>query len=326
MQHCDDAYAAMLLTLSLSADREEFAHPLSTAEFRALDADLRENTGRGPGQLLGKDISGIMQLLQTPEPEALRLFTLLNRSVQLTYILESFADDNIEVITQYDSRYPRRLLQRLGESAPPVFYAAGHPELLNQPMLGVCGISGVKTSPVVRASVERIVSEARRLSYAVATGGELGVAHLATEKVVLAEEGNIVRFLGGGLREFAKTPEFIRLYLQGRGLAISLEHPDALFTVSHAAARNRLLFALSEAAFVFNTDGKRGELEALRGRLCDYIYAWNGYPGNQPLISRGALPFGSAETLDFNDLKRHWLSSRSEQLSLFDILDEQPED
>ena len=322
MQYCDDAYAAMLLTLALSPDREEYARPLSTQEFRRLDAGLRACDLPGPGRLLGMDISGLMQLLRIPEDEALRLFTLLNRSVQLTYALESFLQEGIELLTQYDERYPRRLVQRLGETAPPVFYVAGNVDLLQAPLLAICGISGVKTSPVVRSSVRQLVEQADRLDYAVATGGELGVANLALSQIAEGK-GRAVNILGGNLREHVRTPAFKALNAEGRVLDVSLEHPDALFTVSHAAARNQVLFALSEVAFIFNTDGKRAESEALRDRICDFIYAWDGHPANQALIVKGAVPFPSAEVLDFDELKRRWLSSRSEQLSLFDMLGEE---
>ena len=321
MQYCDDAYAAMLLTMALSANREEYARPLSTQEFRRLTAAVRASSARSPGHLLGLDISGLMPLLGISEEEAYRIFTLLNRSVQLTYSLEGFLQQGIEVITQYDERYPRRLTVRLGEAAPPVFYAAGNTALLSEPMLAVSGISGVKTTAVVRGSVEKIVAEAKRLGYAVATGGELGVAHLALT-LSAAGGGTLVDVLGGGLAEHIRDERFAGMLREGRAVAISLEHPEALFTVSHAIARNKLLFALAEAAFIFNSDGKRGELDAVRSRTCDFIYAWNGHSGNAPLIAKGATPFDDAARLDFEELRRRWLGSRAEQLNLFDMLAE----
>ena len=321
MHYCDDAYAAMLLTLALTANREEYARPLSTQEFRRLDAAVRQSPARSPGKLLGLDISGLMQLLGISEEEAYRIFTLLNRSVQLTYSLEGFMRAGIEVITQYDERYPRRLTLRLGEAAPPVFYMAGEAQLLNRPMIAISGISGVKTTPVVRASVERIVAAAQEMGYAVVTGGELGVARLAMNRTIDGE-GALVDVLGGGLAEHVDQESFAILWAQGRAVAVSLEHPEALFTVSHAIARNKVLFALAEAAFVFNSDGKRGEIDAIREHVCDFVYAWDGHPGNHAIIAKGALPFSSAENLDFIELRRRWAASRAEQLSLFDMLAE----
>ena len=104
-----------------------------------------------------------------------------------------------------------------------------------------------------------------------------------------------------------------------RAAVISMEHPEALFTVSHAIARNKLLFSLAEAAFIFNTDGKRGEMDAIRNRYCDWIYAWSGHANNQNLINRGAIPASNITDMDMDSLNRHWKNSRSEQMDLFDL-------
>ena len=319
MQYCDDAYAAMLLTMTLSANREEYARPLTTLEYRKLDASARAGSARTLGHLLGMDISGLMQILRISEEEAYRIFTLLNRSVQLTYSLEGFMHQGIEVITQFDERYPQRLTRRMGDAAPPVFFFSGNANLLNKPMIAIVGISGVKTTPAVRESVEKIVAEAERLGYGVVTGGELGVAHLA-KNLTSAGSGTLIDVLGGGLNEHLADETFAGMLSENRAVALSLEHPDALFTVSHAIARNKVLFSLAEVAFVFNSDGKRGETDALRNHYCDFIYAWDGYAGNNPLISRGAKPFSCAESLDFSEMSRRWQASRSEQLNLFDMM------
>ena len=81
-----------------------------------------------------------------------------------------------------------------------------------------------------------------------------------------------------------------------------------------------LSFSLADAAFVFNTDGRRGEQEALQSRTCDWIYAWEDFPANQPLIARGATPFGPLNEEELRKISRHWVSSRSQQMNMFDLL------
>ena len=93
-----------------------------------------------------------------------------------------------------------------------------------------------------------------------------------------------------------------------------------MFTVSHAIARNKVLFALADAAFVCNTDGKRGETDALHNRYCDWIYAWSGYPANSALIARGATPVTDLRKLDLAEMSGHWKGSQSEQMSMVDLM------
>lgn len=319
MAHTDDAYAAMLLTMALSPNKEEYARPLSTAEFRRFEAAARESSYRGIGKLIDMDISGLMIYLGLTEEEAYRAYTLLHRGVQLTYALEGFAGLGVEVVTQYDAGYPDRLRRKLSDAAPPTFYICGNTELLNLPAVAVVGVSGVRTTPEARGSLAAIVRGAVEQGYAIVAGGEPGVARMAAGLVDQCG-GQLIDIVGGGMRERLNDDAVALLIASGRAAVVSLEHPDAMFTVSHAIARNRLLFALSDAAFIFNTDGRRGELEALQNRTCDWIYAWEDYAGNRPLIARGAVQFGALTDEKLRDMSRHWASSSAQQLDMFDLL------
>ena len=319
MGHTDDAYAAMLLTMALSPNKEEYARPLNAQEFRRVEAAARASRYHGVGGLLDVDISGLMIYLGIPEEEAYRVFTLLHRSVQLSYALEGYATEGIDVLTRYDAEYPRRLAAKLKDAAPPFLYRCGTDAVLNHPAIAILGISGVRTTPEAREQVQTLVRGAARMGYAVLTGGELGVARL-TAGLVAEGEGQLAEVLGGDMHAHLNDDAIARVVGEGRGIVLSMEHPDALFTVSHAIARNRLLFALADAAFIFNTDGRRGETDALMNRACDWIYAWEDYPGNQALLSRGARPFRVLTDEGLEAMSRHWSSSSARQLNIFDML------
>ena len=66
--------------------------------------------------------------------------------------------------------------------------------------------------------------------------------------------------------------------------------------------------------------GLRGELDALHNHYCDWIYALSSAACNQPLISHGATPVADLRGFDFAGMCRHWQSSQSEQMSMFDLL------
>ena len=319
MNFSDDAFVTMLLSVALSPNREEYARPLSTQELRRLEDRVRESRLHRLGRLMNVDISGLMVQLDISEEEAYRIYTLLNRGVQLSYALENYQRQGIELVTRCDDNYPQRPRRRMAATVPPVFYCCGNAALLHKPMLAIVGISGVKTSPEVREAIEFLVRGAVRLGYAILTGGELGVSRVA-QGVVSQCGGTLIEVLGGGMFEHIREEGIADLLAEGQAAVISLEHPEALFTVSHAIARNKLLFSLAEAAFVFNTDGKRGELDALRSRYCDWIYAWTGCAANHGLIARGAIPVTDVPSLKLDELSRHWKGGDSEQLSLFDIL------
>lgn len=319
MGHTDDAYAAMLLTLALSPNKEEYARPFSVQEFRRLEAAARASRYRTVGALLNVDISGLMMYLGLSEEESYRAYTLLHRGVQLSYALDGYGAEGIDIVTQYDAEYPARLEAKLADAAPPALYRCGDSELMNRPAIAIAGISGVRTTPQARQAVEALVRGATRLGYAVITGGELGVARLAAT-LLSGNGGTLIDILGGGMHEHLTNDLIARMVGEGRGAVLSMEHPDALFTVSHAIARNKLLFAMADAVFIFNTDGRRGETDALQNRTCDWVYALESCEANRPLIAKGAVPFGDITDADLDTMSRHWSSSRAKQLSFFDML------
>lgn len=318
MNYSDDAFVTMLLTMALSPNKEEYARPYGNQELKRLEEKVHKSDLHRIGRLMNVDIGGLMFKLDISEEEAYRIFTLLNRSVQLTYTVENYLRQGIEVVSCYNDEYPQRLKRRMEDALPPVFYRCGNAELLSRPMLAIVGISGVKTSPEVRDSIDTLVRNAVRLGYVILTGGELGVSRVAMN-LTMEYGGDLVEVLGGDMSGHVHEDGIAEMLAMGRAAVISLEHPESLFTVSHAIARNKLLFALAEAAFVFNTDGKRGELDAIRNRYCDWIYAWTGYANNQQMIARGAIPASNIPEMDIDSLSRHWKNSQSEQISLFDV-------
>lgn len=319
MAFTNDGFATMLLTMALSPNREEYARPYSTQEFYRLEQRVRESSFRGVGDLIGVDISGLMMRLDISEEEGYRIYTLLNRGVQLGYTVENFLMKEIEIVTIFNDDYPERLQRRLKGVAPPFLYRCGNAELIGHPAIAVLGISGVKTTPEVRDGVISMVKAATNLGYSVITGGELGVSRVAAG-AVREFGGTLIDVLGGGMLEHIAEEPFDALLQEGRMAVLSLEHPEAMFTVSHAIARNKAIFALADAAFICNTDNKRGETDALRNHYCDWIYALSGYSVNSSLIAHGATPLADLRKVNLAELSLHWKGSQSEQLSVFDML------
>ena len=122
----NEGFAATLLTMALSPNREEYARPFSTQEYYRLEKRVRDSRYRNVGDLLGVDISGLMMYLGVSEEDGYRIFTLLNRGVQFSYALEDFAEHDTQIVTLYDEDYPQRLRRRMPEAAPPFFYRAGN--------------------------------------------------------------------------------------------------------------------------------------------------------------------------------------------------------
>lgn len=318
MHHNDDSFAAMLLTLTLTPDKDEIVRPLTTAEFSRLALRAASGKGRSIGSLIGMDMSGILDALDCTEDEAYRICMLLNRAMPLSYALEKFNGDGIEIVTRFNDEYPTRLGDRLDQAAPAAFYLSGNPQVLSCPMIAVMGIGGVKLPENAAQQVRKLIEQARDGGYGVVSGGEPGIARLAAQA---AKEAGVpyVDVLGGDMSRHCATSPVREMLAEDRCAVISLLHPDALFTVGHAIARCKLIYALSSAAFVFNTDGKRGEGEAMKNRYCEGIYAWDipQPAANRQLIAKGAIPVSDFGQLRFDRLAANWKMAQAEQLRFF---------
>lgn len=316
MRHNDDAFTAMLLTLPLTANKDELVRPLSSTEFSILRARVAACGARRIGDLIGLDVSGIMSLLKVPEAEAYRLCMLLCRTMPLSYAMERFLEQNLDLLTRYDSAYPENLAARLGDDAPAAMYMCGDPSILSMPLVGILGISGVRMSKKAEDGLRTLVRALVREGFGIVTSSELGACRLAEAEAIECG-GKVVCALAGDLMTKKDEEDSAAAIARKQMLLLSLVHPDAPYTGVHALARNRIVYALSLASFVVTTDGKRGEAEAMRRRLCDWLYVFDeGEPaGNRVIISRGATPVYDVSQMDIQKYARSWRLANAEQLS-----------
>ena len=268
------------------------------------------------GDLIGLDVSGIMNLLKVPEAEAYRLCMLLCRTMPLSYAMERFYEQNLELLTLYDSAYPEHLATRLGDDAPAAMYMCGDASILSMPLVGILGISGVRMSKKAEDGLRTLVRALVREGFGIVTSSELGACRLAEAEAVQCG-GKVVCALAGDLMAKKDEEDSAAAIARRQMLLLSLVHPDAPYTGVHALARNRVVYALSLASFVITTDGKRGETEALRRRLCDWLYVFDEPEpaGNRVIIARGATPVHDVSQMDIQKYARSWRLANAEQLS-----------
>ena len=319
--HNDDAFATMLLMSQISAEKDELVRPLGTAEYyRLRDLVLKTRLGH-IGNLIGMDISAACQALNIEEEEAYRLCVLLGRIMQLSYSIERFAEKGIEMVTIDEQAYPARLIERLGEKAPPLLHYCGNREIAASLSVAMIGSSGMRSG--VAEAVHEVVRNAIGAGLSVVTGGKAGFDQLAEEETA-AQGGRYVSVLAESLSEKSLRPGVSEMIASGRALLYSSFHPDARYTLAHALERNKCIYGLSNAAIVLSCEKTRGgawegACSALRNRFTERVYVWENpdLPGNMELIAKGAIPFRDPEHLPLRQLAEKWASPPVEQLSLF---------
>ena len=251
-----NAQAILLLTAPLIAGQgqgEPAVKPLGPREYRDLAFRLRERE-RQPSDLLSLGTREVVEDCGA-ELDAERLQRLLDRGFLLAQAVERWRTRAIWVRSRADADYPRRLKKRLGEDAPPVLYGCGDPAILNIGGLAVVGSRDVPDTLVKYAEdVGRLVAESDRGL----TSGDARGVDKAGMRGALGAGGRVAGILANGLEKAAMRREHRSALMEGQLVLASPYDPASRFNVGHAMRRNKLIYALSDAALVVEAECERG--------------------------------------------------------------------
>ena len=283
--------AILLLTAPLIAGRGETTRDLlSLGEYNRLARILREKQ-KQPADLLAPDAHELIELCAQPLGRA-RLDALLGRGFLLSQAVERWNARAIWVISRADARYPKRLKSRLKEDAPPLLYGCGEIALLEKGGLAVVGSRHVDDELIsFTEEVGRISAEAHR---SIVSGGAKGIDRAAMHGALLAG-GDVAGVMADSLEKAALARDNREPLMEGRLVLISPYDPAAGFNVGHAMQRNKLIYALADAALVVTSDFEKGgtwagAIEQLERLHFVPVFVRNGAhagKGNSALLHRG---------------------------------------
>ena len=297
--------AILLLTAPLIAGRRDSsADLLKPGEYKRLARFLRDKQ-REPADLLvpdGRELLDECQQLVGSE----RLKSLLARGFLLSQAVERWHARAIWVVSRADAEYPKRLKARLKEDAPPVLYGCGDAALLDTGGLAVVGSRDVDDQLVeYTEGVGRLVARAK---HTLVSGGARGIDQAAM-RGALETGGKVAGVLADNLERTALNREHRNLLVDGQLVLISPYDPSAGFNVGNAMQRNKLIYALADAALVVRSDYEKGgtwagaveQLEKLHF-VPVYIRS-NGEAGKglEALRQKGALPWPNPESAEAFD-------------------------
>jgi DNA processing protein len=299
MELTPNTQAILLLTAPLVTGRGKPAsNPLSIGEYKRLARLLREHQ-RQPAELVGPQADEILNGCQ-PYFDRARLEDLLGRGFLLSQAVERWQARAIWVISRADVDYPKRLKKRLREDAPPVLYGCGDPAILDTGGLAVVGSRNVDEALIgYTEGIGRVVANAQRT---LVSGGARGVDQAAM-RGALEAGGQAVGVLADTLERAALARENRDVLMNRQLVLISPYDPAAGFNVGHAMQRNKLIYALADAALVVSSDYEKGGTWAGAVEQLDKLRFVNVYvrsrgeigKGLEALQRKGALPWPNPE-------------------------------
>ena len=300
--------AILLLTSPLIVGKPQRDGPkiLTPTEYNKLASRLME-LKRQPVDLLGNERDELVHnLADTLDSE--RLFQLLNRGLLMSQAIDQWQSRGIWIVSRADATYPRRLKAKLKQQAPPILFGCGEPSLLEQGGLGIVGSR--KVDDAISEFVENAARLASNSGYSVVSGGARGVDQIAMS-TALDVEGIVVGALAENLNRAVVSSQYRNALRSHSLVLISAVDPSAGFNVGNAMARNKLIYALSDAGLVANADYEKGgtwagAIEQINRLKCCPVYVRTTErtpKGNKALIERGAHPWPKPEGMsDFRAL------------------------
>jgi len=297
-----DTQAILLLTAPMIVGRNgPSAEVLTPAEFKRLARLLREK-GRQPADLVSPDAEALVGECRTVVDRD-RLRVLLDRGFLLSQAVERWQARAIWVASRADAAYPGAWKERLDSEAPAVLYGCGDPALLQSGGLAVVGSRHADDG--LLAYAEAIGQLAAGAGRTLVSGGARGVDQAAMRGALTAE-GTAAGVVADSLERMALNREHRNLLMAGRLVLVSPYDPAAGFNVGHAMQRNKLIYALADAALVVSADHEKGgtwagaveHLEKFR-RMRVYVRTGDDVgPGLEALERKGALPWPDPRTPD----------------------------
>jgi DNA processing protein len=291
--------AILLLTAPLIVGRGKRSRdPLSPGEYKKLARRLRELEAQ-PADLLAPE-SAPLRAQCGRVVETARLERLLARGFLLSQALERWQARAIWVLSRADAAYPRRLKDRLKQDSPPLLYGGGNRELLESGGLAVVGSRKVDDAQLeYTLGIGRLAASAGRT---LISGGARGVDQAAM-RGALEAGGRAAGVLADSMELAATNRENREVLIDGRLVLVSPYDPGASFNVGHAMQRNKVIYALADAALIVNAEvGKggtwAGATEQLAGRFPMPVYVRSTGErsgGLQALREKGARPWPNPE-------------------------------
>lgn len=235
------------------------------------------------------------------------LHSLDNEKLYNTFL--QLKKDNIHIIGLDDERYPKTLVEKLGEIAPPVLFCKGQLPLLNANSISIVGSRDV--SDLAITLTKRIANRIAGCGYNVTSGFAKGIdtnAHIGA----LESSGTTTMVLSYGFNHLSIKKDIKTYNWEPNTLFISQFMPYEKFSGQNAMTRNKLVCALSKAVIVISSGPERDStgkmsgtfdagLTALKHNIPLFVLApslLNPAPqGNIDLIKMGGIPLSNGNEL-----------------------------
>ncbi len=223
------------------------------------------------------------------DDEANRAAGLQGKLSRRAKVLEQWREQDIEVISRIDPRYPRRLAHVLPPAKQPLLlWGQGNLSLLNEPVVAVLGSESAGSTA---AFVDELMQELVNEEIGLVSGYGRGLDRATFETMLATGNGRAIAIIPMGLSAFAKTTSKLQDAVKtGRLALVSPFPPNTPFDEKYAEARNMLIDSLALTLLVLDTDDDAlARAEAALERGLPVLIPTSDNEVTRTLINQGAF-------------------------------------
>ena len=167
---------------------------------------------------------------------------------------KELADRGVTMLTLLDDKYPKTLKCANEMAQPPVLFAKGNVDLLNNPSVGFCGSrkASLKGINITADCAKQLVEQKITVVSGYASGTDL-----AAHSTALRQGGNTVFVLAEGILRYTVKNEVRDLLKNDNHVFVSQFLPTMTWNAGNAMKRNGIIIGLSQAMILVES-GKTG--------------------------------------------------------------------
>ena len=208
----------------------------------------------------------------------------------------SLLDAGIDVIPFFDSRYPLRLREIMGNSIPPILYTYGNIEILGMKGAAVLGDKYVSDKGALISYMA--AKDLCRHKLSVISGFAAG-ADMIAHRSAMENSGFTLAVLPCGILNFRSPESMSGIIDPDRFLMLSPFYPSREINTFNAYIRNKIACVLSRAVYIIEAPEDGGIFEAAKSankyRIPLFTTEYSQYPenakGNKKIIEElGGTP------------------------------------
>ena len=181
-------------------------------------------------------------------------------TIDASAIVRFCEENNIQILTLADSRYPERLREL--DNPPPLLYVRGTMTEADRFAISIVGTRNVTNYG--RAQATRLARDLAEMGFTIVSGLALGVDGVS-HRAALDAKGRTIAVLGGGVaRIYPREHEDLAARVVQSGALISEYHPLMEPLSGNFPARNRIVSGLSVGVLVIESKLKGGSMITAR--------------------------------------------------------------